>query len=173
MEWDAISFSRGSSGPKDRTHGSCIAGRFFTIWTTREVIYIWHTRVHTHLKTSQSSTLKKINKPVSKWAVYIVELGFPDSASCEELATSVGDVRVGVQSLGQEYSLEDGVATHSSVLAWRIPRMEEPEGLQSIGSQSQTWLKWLNTHTHTHIMELYVTSFCSFQVSCKCIIILS
>ena len=67
-----------------------------------------------------------------------MELGFPDSASCEELATSVGDVRVGVQSLGQEDSLEDGVATHSSVLAWRIPRMEEPEGLQSIGSQSQT-----------------------------------
>ena len=67
-----------------------------------------------------------------------MELGFPDSASCEELTTSVGDVRVGVQSLGQEDSLEDGVATHSSVLAWRIPRMEEPEGLQSIGSQSQT-----------------------------------
>ena len=39
----------------------------------------------------------------------------------------------GVQSLGQEDPLEKGIATHSSVLAWRIPRTEEPGGLQSIG----------------------------------------
>ena len=35
-----------------------------------------------------------------------------------------------VQSLGQEDSLEKGMATHSSILAWRIPRTEEPGGLQ-------------------------------------------
>ena len=40
-----------------------------------------------------------------------------------------------VQSLGQEYLLEEGMATHSSILAWRIPCTEEPGGLQSIGSQ--------------------------------------
>ena len=40
-----------------------------------------------------------------------------------------------VQSLGQEDSLEKGMATHSSILAWRIPRTEEPGGLQSIGLQ--------------------------------------
>ena len=40
-----------------------------------------------------------------------------------------------VQSLGQEDPLEKGMATHSSILAWRIPRTEEPGGLQSIGSQ--------------------------------------
>ena len=34
-----------------------------------------------------------------------------------------------VQSLGQEDSLEKGVATHSSILAWRIPWIEEPDGL--------------------------------------------
>ena len=39
----------------------------------------------------------------------------------------------GVQSLGQEYPLEKGKATHSSVLAWRIPWTEEPAGLQSMG----------------------------------------
>ena len=39
------------------------------------------------------------------------------------------------QSLGREDSLEEGVATHSSVLAWRIPWTEEPSGLQSIGLQ--------------------------------------
>ena len=46
-----------------------------------------------------------------------------------------------VRSLGEEDSLEKEVATHSSILAWRIPRTEEPGGLQSIGSQkSQTQL---------------------------------
>ena len=40
-----------------------------------------------------------------------------------------------VQSLGQEDLLEKEMATHSSVLAWRIPWMEEPGRLQSMGSQ--------------------------------------
>ena len=40
-----------------------------------------------------------------------------------------------VQSLGQKDSLEKGKATHSSTLAWRIPRTEEPGRLQSMGSQ--------------------------------------
>ena len=40
-----------------------------------------------------------------------------------------------VRSLGQEDPLEDGMATHSSVLAWRIPWTEETDGLQSMGSQ--------------------------------------
>ena len=38
-----------------------------------------------------------------------------------------------VQSLGQEDPLEKGMATYSSVLAWRIPWTEEPGGLQSMG----------------------------------------
>ena len=39
------------------------------------------------------------------------------------------------QSLGWEDPLEKGIATHSSILAWRIPWTEEPGGLQSMGSQ--------------------------------------
>ena len=42
-----------------------------------------------------------------------------------------------IQSLGQVDALK-GMATHSSILVWRIPRTEEPGGLQSMGSQSQT-----------------------------------
>ena len=38
-----------------------------------------------------------------------------------------------VQSLGQEDPLEKGMATHSSVFAWRIPWTEEPGGLQAMG----------------------------------------
>ena len=40
-----------------------------------------------------------------------------------------------VGSLGWEDPLEEGMATHSSILAWRIPWTEEPVGLQSMGSQ--------------------------------------
>ena len=45
-----------------------------------------------------------------------------------------------VQSLGREDPLEEDTATSSSILAWRIPWTEEPGGLQSTGSQSQTRL---------------------------------
>ena len=42
LEWVVISFSTGSSWPRDQTGGSCIAGRFFTVWTSKEAhnIYI-------------------------------------------------------------------------------------------------------------------------------------
>ena len=40
-----------------------------------------------------------------------------------------------IQSLGQEDPLEEGMATHSSVLAWEILWVEEPGGLQSMGSK--------------------------------------
>ena len=40
-----------------------------------------------------------------------------------------------VQSLGWEDPLEEGMANHSSILAWRIQWMEDPGGIQSIGSQ--------------------------------------
>ena len=43
-----------------------------------------------------------------------------------------------VKSLGQEDLLEKEMATHSSILAWRIPWTEEPSGLQFMGSQSRT-----------------------------------
>ena len=50
-----------------------------------------------------------------------------------------------VRSLDQKDPLEKELATHSSILAWRIPRTEEPGGLQSMGLQSQTGLS-INTH---------------------------
>ena len=46
--------------------------------------------------------------------------------------------KIQVQSLGREDALEEGMTTHSSILAWRVPWTEEPDGLQSIGSQRVT-----------------------------------
>ena len=43
-----------------------------------------------------------------------------------------------VRSLGWEDPLEKGMATHSSILAWRIPWTEEPGGLQSMGSEKES-----------------------------------
>ena len=53
-----------------------------------------------------------------------------------------------VRDLGWEYSLEKAIATHCSILAWRIPWTEEPDGLQSMGLQSQAQLT-TNTQVFT------------------------
>ena len=53
-----------------------------------------------------------------------------------------------IQSLGWEDPLEEGMATHSSILAWRIPWTEEPGGLQSMGLQrvGHDWMTKHSTH---------------------------
>ena len=48
-----------------------------------------------------------------------------------------------VQSLGLEGPLEKEMATHSSIVAWRIPRTEEPGGLQRVTKESDM-TEWLN-----------------------------
>ena len=53
----------------------------------------------------------------------------------KNLSATAGDKRCGYNPLGQEDSLEEGMATYSSILAWRILWTEEPGGLQSVGSQ--------------------------------------
>ena len=53
-------------------------------------------------------------------------VGFSGGASGKESACNAGDTRD---------PLEEGMATHSSILAWRIPWTEEPGGIQSMGSQ--------------------------------------
>ena len=66
----------------------------------------------------------------------------------QNLPTNGGNARdLSVESLGQKDSLEKKMATHSSILAWKIPWMEEPGGPESIGSQSRTQQ---STHTHTY-----------------------
>ena len=95
MGWVDIPFSRGSSQPKDWTPISCIAGRFFTFWDTREALRFWY---------------------------YQMTL------------------------------LEKAKALHSSILAWKIPWMEEPGGLQSMGSLrvQHDWATSLSLFTFMH-----------------------
>ena len=59
-------------------------------------------------------------------------MDFPGGSVVKNLSASAGDAGL---TLGWEDPLEKEMATHSSILAWEIPRTEEPAGLQSMGSQ--------------------------------------
>ena len=80
-------------------------------------------------------------------ALKVIERDFTEEemATISLLAQVVKDLpemqEAQVTAQGREDPLEEGMATHSSMLAWRIPWTEELGGLQSIGSQSQTRLK--------------------------------
>ena len=66
-----------------------------------------------------------------------------------------------VRSLGQEDPLEKWMATHSCILAWRVPRTEEPGGLQSMGSQSIDTTEW---HFQNSVSSFCVASLTSRAV---------
>ena len=83
--------------------------------------------VYTHTQRSIIQSLKK--KEILPFATIYVSL-------VVQMVKRLPTMReTQVQSLGREYLLEKEMATHSSILAWEIPWMEEPGGLQSMGSQ--------------------------------------
>ena len=77
-------------------------------------------------------TVKDIKKNFDIVTFSIPVYGFPGSSVGKESACSAGDPGL-IPGLGR--SLGKGNATHSSILAWRMPWTGEPGGLQSIGSQ--------------------------------------
>ena len=94
LKWVVISFSRGSSQPRDRTLVSCISGRLFNDWAIREFqIYIY---VHTHTH------------------------GFPTDSVGKESASNArllpAKYKTQVWLLGQVNPVEKETATHSSIL---------------------------------------------------------
>ena len=68
-------------------------------------------------------------------------MDFLGGASGKETACQCRRHNLQAQSLGLEDPLEEGMATHSSILAWRIPWMEESGGLQSIGSYKRSHMR--------------------------------
>ena len=67
----------------------------------------------------------KLNE-IFQFIKYMAKQGFPGRSVVKNLPVNAGDK---VLSLGREDALEKGMATHSSILAWRIPWTEEPGGL--------------------------------------------
>ena len=145
LEWVAVSFSRGSSWPRDQTWVSCTAGRFFTTWAPREA-----TREDTILsEISQSETN-------AMWSLQGSWLESPrDGGAWRAAGHGVAKSQTRLSDFTFTFhfhALEKAMATHSSVLAWRTPWTEEPGGLQSMGSLRvrHDWATslWLFTFMH-------------------------
>ena len=105
LEWVAISFSRGSFQSRDWTGVSCIAGKCFY-----------------HLSHQGS--------PIYCYRQWFIYMWF--YCAVKNLP-AVQETQI--QFLGWEDPLEKEMATHSSILAWKISWTEEPDGVQSMGSQ--------------------------------------
>ena len=96
-----------------------------------------------------------LTKLTQKW---ILELdypwsGFPGASVVKNLSAVQEPQETQVRSLGQEDPLKEGMATHCSILAWRIPWTEEPGRLQcTVHRVVKSWtrLMWLGTLTCTH-----------------------
>ena len=114
--------------------------------------------------------------------IRIVHLYFEDSLVASESKKPTCQCRRHIRHrsdpcLGQEEALEKEIATHSNILAWRIPWTEESAGLHSMGSH-RVGHGWVTTHTHTHyiycfsqdlIILFYLFGFFkSFNTSLKC-----
>ena len=110
LEWVAMPSSKGSSWLRDWTQVSHIAGGFFTVLATWQYSAAW-VKSHKAFFTQGASLVAQMvkNPPAMQETWHL--------------------------SLGQEDPLAKGMATHSYILAWRIPWIEEPDGLQSMGSQ--------------------------------------
>ena len=79
---------------------------------------------------SSEFILSEVNSGVNTDGYYSI-LGFSSGSAVKNLPTNAEDIKDVVGSLGWEDPVEKGIATHSSILAWRIPRTEEPGGPQS------------------------------------------
>ena len=126
------------------------------IWSlfSSSVIHIWKRNYDIQIKghyniwwelyvapCAQSSPPSKLQLPTSVDPESANEktlphcLGFPGDPAVKNLHTMQGSQETFLRSLGRVDPLEEGLATRSRILAWRISWTEEPDGLQSIGSQ--------------------------------------
>ena len=62
--------------------------------------------------------------------------------------------KIQVRSLGWEDPLEEGMAPHSSIFAWKIPLAEEPGGLQTVGPQ-RVGHNWVTKHVQRGFFKMY------------------
>ena len=85
-----------------------------------------------HFKRSFHNSKRKKKSNNSIIYFFFGDGGFPDGSVVKNLPATQ---EMWVQSVGRADPLEEGMAPHSSILAWRIPWTEEPGGLQSTGSQ--------------------------------------
>ena len=80
----------------------------------------------------------------------------------KNLPAQAGDIRAWVRSLGWQDPLEEGMATHSSVLAWRIP-MDRGDWWAIIHGVAESRTRWKRQHTHTVRCEEVETRCCAHE----------
>ena len=94
---------------------------------------------------------------------HMITLDFPGGSDTKESACSTGDLS---SIPGSGRSLEKGMATHSSILAWRIPWIEEPDRLQSTGLPRVRYDWAANTSYDSSMFNLLSTCQAVFQRAC-------
>ena len=146
LEWVVISFSRGYSRSRDWTRISSTGSR---------ILYHWATRGAEHAISSSIYISMSV----------FTSLGFPRSSAVKQLPARVRAAE-GADSIPVLQSSQAGeMGTHSSVLAWDIPRAEKPGGLQYIGSQ-RVRHNWPNEHTRIfvsiHLSIYSAIDLCSY-----------
>ena len=140
LEWVPISFSRGSSWPRDWTRVSCTSGIFFT-----DLSHEWKWTLFRH-----NNLLILLGFP-DKWKWHLNVKNNFSSFLQFLVSLSHGNILVVLY-----YKPEKAMAPHSSTLAWKIPWMEEPGGLQSMGllGVGHDWATSLSLFTfHFHALE--------------------
>ena len=137
LEWVAYPFSSRSSRPRNLTRVSCIAGRFFTSWATREA----------HIVSKEYFYWFTIEQAFNK---DILCMGFPGGASGKEsdACHCRRHKRWGFDPWVGKIPRRRIWQPTPVFLPGKIPWTEEPGGLPSMGSQ-RVGHDWLSTHTHT------------------------
>ena len=109
--------------------------------------------------------LNSLSKPGLLFRIYLYKTMYSIYSLVAQLVKNLPAIQeTQVRPQGWEDTLEEGMATHSSILAWRIPWMEEPGGKWSMGSQTDT-----NEHTHRHIYKTISSSVSRYLKQYNCL----
>ena len=137
-----------SSWTRDQTHISHTGRQTLNHWTSREVqyLYFWPNLVNDQDQDQTAWMIKRMLK------------GRMTSLAAQMMKNLPVVQETWDASLDQEDLLEKGMATHSSILAWRIPWTEESGGLQSMGSQ-RVGHDWA-TNTDINLYDKYWNHSC-------------
>ena len=152
----------GSCGPKrSRDTGSCPEPRWKsaarlswpTSWTVLETAYLGARK--RHLCCCKAMYLRESDMQLycsKSWLISVYHftwlMDFHGGSVVKKQPAMWETQKTWVQSPGQEDPMEEGVTSHSSIIAWKIPWIEEPGRLQSMMLQSQTWLKRHRMHAN-------------------------
>ena len=148
LEWAAISFSRGSPWPRGGIWVSHTAGRLFTAEPPgKHVLCVKHCAEYPRWN---SNVLFLFFNFILYWSTVapLVAQMVKNPPAMQE---------TWVWSLGWEEPPEEGMTTHSCILAWRIPWTEGPGGLQSMGSQ-RVRHNWATQHSTSSISSVVTVS---------------